>query len=242
MRQVLPRHAQRHDTARAERIAAREAICAELEAIGAAPEGSDQPADLLAMARAFRSRWQQEIASRGVDPERARTLDQRFALAFGTVINRWPAVFGGSDMDPESNRKRMETLVGKVEALAASLSGAAGRPSARVADHQARCDAEGGACGQHHRRESRRRQPLRAAQEELRQVQAQLSRIGMVPEDARRSAGRPVPARRPEDQRSHESAARTAVARLTFTAESPAASDPSAAHRESSRTGSSPRE
>jgi len=120
------RYAQRHDTARAERVAAREAICAEVEAIAAAPDGAEPPADLLATARSLRSRWQQEIASRGVDPDRARALDQRFALAFGTIINRWPAVFGGSDMDPESNRKRMETLVGKVEALAASLTGASG--------------------------------------------------------------------------------------------------------------------
>ena len=100
------------------------------------------------------------LPSRGVDPERARALDQRFALAFGTVINRWPAVFGGSDMDPESNRKRMETLVGKVEALAASLAGACGAGRrGRVADHQARRDAEGGAGRQHHRRQGRRRQP-----------------------------------------------------------------------------------
>jgi hypothetical protein len=181
------RHAQRHDTARAERIAAREAICAELEAIGAAPEGSEPPADLLAMARAFRSRWQQEIASRGVDPEHARTLDQRFALAFGTVINRWPAVFGGSDMDPESNRKRMETLVGKVEALAASLSGPAAQadavvsPTTRLASmlkEALAANTIGGKADDDSR--------LRAAQEELRQVQTQLSRIGMVAEEARR--------------------------------------------------------
>ena len=49
------RYAQRHDTARAERVAAREAVCAEVEAIAAAPEGSDAPADLLATARALRA-------------------------------------------------------------------------------------------------------------------------------------------------------------------------------------------
>jgi len=181
------RHAQRHDTARAERIAAREAICAELEAIGAAPEGSEPPADLLATARGFRSRWQQEINARGVDPEHARTLDQRFALAFGTVINRWPAVFGGSDMDPESNRKRMETLVGKVEALAASLSGPAAQADAAVSPttrlaamlkEALAANTIGGKADDDSR--------LRAAQDELRQAQMQLTRIGMVPEDARR--------------------------------------------------------
>jgi hypothetical protein len=182
------RYAQRHDTARAERAAAREAICAELEALAAAPEGTDAPPDLLATARTLRSRWQQEIAQRGVDPDRARALDQRFALAFGTVINRWPAAFGGSDMDPESNRKRMETLVARIEALANSISGpaapgaeAAASPTTRLAamlKEALAANTIGGKADD----ESR----IRAAQEEVRQAQAAFSRIGMVPEDARR--------------------------------------------------------
>jgi hypothetical protein len=207
------RHAQRHDTARAERVAAREAICAELEALGAAPEGADAPADLLGTARALRSRWQQEVAARGVDPDRARALDQRFALAFGTVVNRWPSVFGGSDMDPESNRKRMEAVVAKIEALAASLAGpapsldAAASPTTRLAamlKEALAANTIGGKADDDSR--------FRAAQEEVRQAQAALSRIGVVPDEARRqladrfqravrkiseraNAGRPQPSR-----------------------------------------------
>ncbi|HUR36165.1 MAG TPA: DUF349 domain-containing protein, partial [Vicinamibacterales bacterium] len=181
------RYAQRHDTARAERVAAREAICVELEAMAALPEGSEPPADLLSTARALRSRWQHEIAARGVDPDRARTLDQRFALAFGTVINRWPAVFGGSDMDPESNRKRMEALVTRVETLAASLSGAAAAPDAAASPttrlaamlkEALAANTIGGKADDDSR--------VRAAQEELRQAQSQLARLGTVPEEARR--------------------------------------------------------
>ena len=181
------RFAQRHDTARAERAAAREAICDELEALGALPEGSEAPADLLATARSLRSKWQQEIASRGVDPDRARALDQRFALAFGHVITRWPAAFGGSDMDPESNRKRMEALVVKVETLAESLSGKAGQateessPTSRLATMLKEALAANTIGGKPDD-DSR----LRAAQEELRQAQAQLSRLGLVPDEARR--------------------------------------------------------
>lgn len=182
------RHAQRHDTARAERVAAREAICAELEAISAAQEGSEAPADLLATARALRERWQQEIASRGVDPERARALDQRFALAFGTVINRWPAAFGGSDLDPDVNRKRMEALVRKIEELAASVTAPAaagadpsltptGKLAAMLKEALA-ANTIGGKPDDDSR--------LRAAAEEVRQAQSAFSRIGHVPEDARR--------------------------------------------------------
>jgi hypothetical protein len=181
------RYAQRHDSARAERIAARETICAEVEAIGALPEGSDAPADLLATARALRSRWQQEVASRGVDPDHARALDQRFAVAFGTIVNRWPAVFGGSDMDPESNRKKMEALVSRIEALAVSLTGpaaaadAAASPTTRLAamlKEALAANTIGGKAEDDSR--------LRAAQEELRQAQTQISRFGVVPEEARR--------------------------------------------------------
>ncbi len=180
------RHAQRHDTARAERVAAREAICAELEALAALPEGSEPPADLLSTARGLRARWQQEIASRGVDPDRARALDQRFAVALGTVVNRWPSVFGGSDMDPEANHKRMEALVRKIEDLAGSLSAPAAAaesvsPTTRLAamlKEALAANTIGGKADDDSR--------MRAVAEEVRQAQQAFSRIGLVAEPARR--------------------------------------------------------
>ncbi len=182
------RYTQRHDTARAERAAAREAICAEVEAIGALPEGSEPPADLLSTARALRSRWQNEVAARGVDPERARALDQRFTLAFGHVVTRWPAVFGGSDMDPESNRRKMDALVARVEALAESLSGkpaaveSAVSPTTRLAamlKEALAANTIGGRADDDSR--------FRAAQDELRQAQSAFTRIGVVPDEARKA-------------------------------------------------------
>src|SRR5262249_11518258 len=65
------RYAARHDVARAERVAAREAIVAEIEALGA---GESQPDDLAQRVRAIRGRWSQELAARGVDRERAAAL------------------------------------------------------------------------------------------------------------------------------------------------------------------------
>ena len=81
------RYAQRHDTARAERIAAREAICAELEALRlrrtaeASRHGRDPAAARRSIARAnvrghAGSRRSPPAAS---TPIRARALDQRFA-------------------------------------------------------------------------------------------------------------------------------------------------------------------
>jgi hypothetical protein len=183
------RYAHRHDIARAERVAAREAICAELEALGS-PEHQESPADLLAQVRALRARMQQEIAARGVDLDQARAIEARFAAAFAAVIARWPAAFSDTDLDPEANRKRMESLVRRMEDLATSVAG----PAAAVADGAAlsptvrlaamlkealAANTIGGKADD----ESR----WRAAAEEVRHAQESWSRIGLVPDDIRRS-------------------------------------------------------
>ena len=217
------RFAQRHEIAREERVAAREAICAELAAF-AAPEhdaasasqhpaapaphtepaaetapsagvdhavaaGQEPPPDLLATVRSLRSRWQQELALRGVDPDRAGELDRRFAAAFGRVIARWPQVFAGTDLDPDANRRRMEALVLRVEAVAASIGGPAAAdgdkaltPATRLAamlKEALAANTIGGKVDEEIR--------WRAAQEDVRQAQASWSRIGAVSEPARRA-------------------------------------------------------
>jgi hypothetical protein len=181
------RYAQRHEIARGERAAAREAICAELEAAAVWPE---VPADLLAAVRSLRVRWQQELAMGGVDPDRGAALDRRFAEAFNQVILRWPQVFGGTDLDPEANRSRMEALVRRVEALAASLGGPAAAsggadvrvPTTRLAEmlkEALAANTIGGRVDEDAR--------WRAAQEDVRLAQASWSRIGTVTESARRA-------------------------------------------------------
>ncbi|HEX7797348.1 MAG TPA: DUF349 domain-containing protein [Vicinamibacterales bacterium] len=177
------RYAARHETARVERVAAREAICVTLEEL---VQGDEAPSDLAATVRAQRNRWQQEIAARGVDPDQARALDRRFEAAFAAVIAKWPAAFAGSDLDPDANRKRMETLVRKMEDLAASLTGPGSvdqslsptnRLAAMLKDALA-ANTIGGKADSDAR--------LRAAAEDVRQAQSSWSRIGTVPEDARR--------------------------------------------------------
>jgi len=198
------RYAHRHDIAREERVAAREAICAELEALALAAPTTDTasvgaeeagatavaeaPADLLARVRSLRGRWQNEIAARGVDLERARALDQRFATAHAGVLSRWPAAFAGTDLDPDANRKRMESIVQRMEELARSIAGplaenldASLSPSVRLAamlKEALAANTMGGKVEDDSR--------LRAAVEDVRQAQASWSRIGPVPEEVRR--------------------------------------------------------
>jgi hypothetical protein len=219
------RYAQRHDIALGERVAAREAICQELEALAPSPaehppasaaqvppptgaepasaetlssthtepasaaHAAEPPADLMARVRGIRVRWQAEIAARGVDRDRALALDDRFAKAFAAVVARWPSVFGGSDLDPDANRKKMETIVLRIEALAKSLGGpaaaaadAALSPTTRLAamlKEALAANTIGGKTDDDSR--------FRAAGDEVRQAQATLSRIGPVPDQVRRT-------------------------------------------------------
>lgn len=183
------RYAHRHDIARAERVAAREAICAELETLGS-PERQEPPADLLEQVRALRARMQQEIAARGVDPEQARAIETRWTAAFAGVLARWPAAFSDTDLDPEANRKRMESLVRRVEDLATSVAGpvaaaasdAALSPTIRLAamlKEALAANTIGGKVDDDSR--------WRAAMEEVRHAQESWSRIGLVPNDLRRT-------------------------------------------------------
>ncbi len=193
----------RHDANRAERIAAREAICAEVEAFAAPPEaapaadadgaaseppGAPDGAALLAKVREIGGRWQREVAIRGVDPDTARALEERFRVGMAAVIARWPAAFAGTDLDPDANRKRMEAAVLRVEALAASLEGKSSAaadealsPTNRLAamlKEALAANTIGGKADEDNR--------LRAAVDDLRQAQAAWSRIGQVPDEVRR--------------------------------------------------------
>ena len=205
------RYAQRHDIAKGERAAAREAIVAELEALAPSaasqaagrgvPEAADAqtpvetlpppepPADLVAKVRGIRGRWQSELAARGVDRDRAAELDARFAAAFARIVSAYPPAFAGTDLDPEANRKRMESIVQRMEDLAKSLAGpttaagdAAISPTTRLAamlNEALAANTIGGRVDDDSR--------FRAANEDVRQAQASWSRIGPVPDDTRRA-------------------------------------------------------
>ena len=239
--EFFARYAQRHDIARGERLAAREAIVAELEglagiqppvesqkseaesqtsetgdveaglqtgpesapsdggavleagpeatqAVVEVPQSEEPPADLMARVRSLRGKWASELAARGVDRDKAAALDARFSTAFSGVLSKWPAVFGGTDLDPDANRKRMEALVRRMEDLAKSLSGpaasgdAALSPTTRLAamlKEALAANTIGGKVDDDSR--------FRAAHEDVRQAQASWSRIGPVAEEARRA-------------------------------------------------------
>jgi hypothetical protein len=105
------------------------------------------------------------------------------------VIARWPQVFAGTDLDPDANRRRMEALVLRVEAIATSLGGPAAADADKALTPATRLAAmlkealAANTIGGKVEEESR----WRAAQEDVRQAQGSWSRIGTVPEPARRA-------------------------------------------------------
>jgi hypothetical protein len=181
--QFFTRFAQRHDLARGERVAAREAIITELEALASAEQ---QPDDVAAKVRAIRSRWSAELSARGVDRDRAGALGNRFAAAFRRLTTRWPTAFAGTELDTDANRRRMESIVTRMEELAASLGGPEpandGESSATRLAAMLKEALAANTIGGKPDIESR----LRAANEEARHAQANWSRIGPVPDEIRR--------------------------------------------------------
>jgi hypothetical protein len=128
-----------------------------------------------------RTKWQQA-------PELPRTVQQdlaaRYFQAIGRLVATWPAAFAGTDLDPETTRKRMEKLLARVEELvssqpakpAASLS-----PAEMLAqqwrERLAANTISGGAARSAENEGAR----WRALEQEVRTAQAQWMRLGPVP-------------------------------------------------------------
>jgi hypothetical protein len=188
--QFFINYANRHEAARAERMAGWEAMCAELEQLSTDGPPAGAPAtDFVARVRSVHGRWKHEGGGRGNSPE-ARQLEGRFAAAFTQILAKWPDAIRNTDLDPDANRARMEALVKRMDELARSVTGgrnpggadgdAALSPTTRLAamlkEALASNTIGGGAAAVDE-------QARRAAViEEVRQLQASWMRIGPVPD------------------------------------------------------------
>lgn len=164
------------------KAAPRDEIIRDLERLvpAADAEAGAAPEDLYATVQQARTRWQQA-------PELARHVQQelaaRYFQALGRLVAIWPDAFRGTDLDPDTTRKRMEKLVARVEELVPSQ----GRPQQNLSpaerlaqqwrERLAANTITGGRTGETD--ESK----WRAAEEEVRNAQAQWMRLGPVPPD-----------------------------------------------------------
>jgi hypothetical protein len=110
---------QREQVAASSSVLEAEAVCAELEAL--LPEaGAEAPAapDALGETVAdIRRRWAEKIP--GLPRERAIRLGDRFSHGLARLVETWPESFAGTDIDPETNVRRMEELCTQIERLLA---------------------------------------------------------------------------------------------------------------------------
>ena len=113
---VSERLAEKEEAALADKVAAREALCAELEGLLPAPDThpADAPDGLAEQVREARQRWEQ---AGSVPHRRAQSLAFRFHEAVGKLVAAYPTAFHGTDIDPVKGRRRMEQLCEQVEKL-----------------------------------------------------------------------------------------------------------------------------
>jgi hypothetical protein len=176
-------HAAEHE-AMAGKVETREAICSELEVLLPAAGATENPPEqLAATVRDLRQRWRQA-------PEVPQAIRRRLAARFGHGINRvvetWPSVFRGSDLDPHRQLRRLEELCTRAETLLGSNVESRQSP-AEILAARWRDALASNLMGTRVDETARRRSTL----EEVRQLQAERRKIGSLPgPDAQRLAQR----------------------------------------------------
>lgn len=173
------RYKHRDQLALQEKAVAREAVIRELESIvNQAGESAAAPDDLYKIVHDARTHWSQA-------PELPRAVQQdlaaRYHQALGRIVSLWPASFAGTDLDPDATHKRMDKLVARVEELVGTTvqPRAALSPAELLAQRwRERLAANTMSHGRAGDVEDTR---WRAAEQEIRNAQAQWMRFGPVP-------------------------------------------------------------
>lgn len=116
------RYHHRHEIALAAKLAEREAIVAELEALAALSDG-ELPATAADDVQRLRNTWNRGVP---VPLPGMKDLNERWRRALGQLLATRAHLFAGTDLDPQAILQRMEKLVARAEALAAEAASHAG--------------------------------------------------------------------------------------------------------------------
>jgi hypothetical protein len=106
------RYHNRHQIALAGKLAEREAMVVELEAIAGA-DAASLPEDLAARIQQLRTTWNRAVP---IPAPEARDLADRWQAALARTVQAHRDAFKGTDLDSDAARHRLEKLVAKVEA------------------------------------------------------------------------------------------------------------------------------
>jgi hypothetical protein len=160
--------------------APREAVIRELESLLPPKDGTPGPPPdgLSAVVQSARGRWQSA-------PELPRHIQQELAVkyhgALARLVEIWPAAFGGTDIDPDVTRRRMEKLLASVEELLPSRQPVVEMsPTERLAQQLRERLATNTIKGGRNAVEEEEAR-WRTAEQQVRSAQAQWMRLGPVP-------------------------------------------------------------
>ena len=175
---VYARAQEATDAQFADKITARVSVCERLEAL--VPEtgdvGTEPPDNLVETVAAARTEWRQLPP---VPRPQERSLTARFQAALTGVVERYPAPFSRSDLDPDRNRVALERLCERVEALleGATAPSASGGSPAEILAAQLREALASNTMGARVDPEVKQR----ADMDEVKRAQIERRALGVVP-------------------------------------------------------------
>lgn len=180
------RYKHRHQIDLSTRLAEREALVTEAEALWPADRPAP-PEDAAAQALELWSRWGRLTT---MPRELIEPFHTRLAGALGRLIDHQPDRFRGTALDPELNRKKMDALCQRVErhvsAGAEMAAGAAATPSTLLAERLREALAANTIGGRTSSRLSEEAR-WREAADDVKEAQATWRRLGPVPGEAGRA-------------------------------------------------------
>ena len=84
------------------------------DVVGTTETAAEPPEDLAEMVMTVRAEWRQ---AQPIPHSQERSITARFETAITRVVERYPAAFSGTDLDPERHLAELERLCEQVEAL-----------------------------------------------------------------------------------------------------------------------------
>ncbi|MEZ5320207.1 MAG: DUF349 domain-containing protein [Vicinamibacterales bacterium] len=172
------RYHNRHNLALAGKLAEREALVVDLEALLAL---EDAPADLADKVQQLRGSWTRGVP---VPVPGMKELTERWHTAFAAVATRWPDALKGTEFDPQLVRQRLEKLVTRVEGFAEDVRDSApkGVSQTELLAQKLRSALASNAMGGRSSEEGK----WRAAAEAVRDAQASWQRLAPIAGEAAR--------------------------------------------------------
>jgi hypothetical protein len=105
------RYHNRHQIAIASKLAEREALVIDLEALAAAENGG-VPADVAERVQQLRTTWNRSVPIPGAE---IKPLADRWQTALMRIVDKQAEAFKGTDLDPAAVRQKMNKLIARVE-------------------------------------------------------------------------------------------------------------------------------